>query len=104
MSVLLCGNAMIVLLYYYCLNNYFVRSSSVQNQKGSLLGSLTICGTGSRPIYSRNSLMPRRIMSSPILSLFFPCSSHHSHIFLITSKNSVYGGSILINGMITQER
>src|SRR3989338_5480284 len=70
---------------------------------GSFLGSFICCGRGGTPIYSRKDLMPFISITSPILSLGFAFSSHQSHIFLIISFSSVYGGSTLINGKMTHE-
>src|SRR5512147_1247264 len=52
---------------------------------------------------SRKDLIPFISMTSPILSLGFPFSSHQSQIFLISSFSSVYGGSSLMNGTTTHE-
>src|SRR5574340_446367 len=52
---------------------------------------------------SRKDLMPFISMTSPILSLGLPFSSHQSQIFLINSLSSVYGGSSLMNGTTTHE-
>src|SRR5512143_127852 len=71
---------------------------------GSFLGSLICWGCGSTPIASRNDLMPFISITSPILSLGFPFSSHQSHILRIRSLSSVYGGSSLMNGTMTHER
>jgi len=85
MSVLLCGNAMIVLLYYYCLNNYFVSLPRPEPERISS-GSLTICVSIESDILKELShAATDNELSNPFL--FFPCSSHHSHIFLIRSKS-----------------
>src|SRR5512135_3209949 len=71
---------------------------------GSFLGSLICCGIGACPIASRNDRIPFISMTSPILSLGFALSSHHSQIFRTRSLTSVYGGSTFMNGTTTHER